>query len=129
MHVLRRLREALVPEGIVLDLQVIRPNPLVESDGRVLCEIDGRSLFVGADAARAALDLLVTERLLVEEAVDDHDVLSHYGSGAELVEDFAGKERTIPAAMVSVLQAVTGACVVRERCRLRRLRRVGRAGT
>jgi len=33
VHVLRRLREALVPEGIVLDLQVIRPHPLVEVDG------------------------------------------------------------------------------------------------
>jgi hypothetical protein len=122
VHVLRRLREALVPDGIVLDLQVIRPNPIVEVDGRAVCEIDGRPLFVWADAARAAVDLLVSERLLVEEAVDDHDVRKHYKSGAELVADFVGKERTLPAEMVPNLRAVTSECIVRERCRLRRLR-------
>lgn len=124
MHVLRRLREKLVPGGIVLDLQVIRPNPLVESEGRVLCEIDGGPLFLAADAARAAVDLLVTERLLLEDAVDDHDVLRHYAGGAELVDDFAGRKRTLPAEMLPVLQGVASECVVRERCRLRLLRRV-----
>jgi hypothetical protein len=123
VYVLRRFREALVPDGIVLDLQVIRPHPLVESDGRILCEIDGSPLFVGADAARDAVDLLVTEGLLVEEKVDDHDVLKHYEIGAELVDDFAGKERKLPPEIIPTLQAVTRACVVRERCRLRRLRR------
>ena len=106
MHVLRRFRAALVPDGIVLDLQVIRPNPRAEVDGRVLCEIDGSPLFAGADAARAAVDLLVAERLLVEEAVDDHDVLKHYRDDAEL-------------------RAFAEPCVTRERCRLRRLRRAG----
>jgi len=124
VHVLRRLREALVPEGIVLDLQVIRPHPLVEVDGRVLCEIDGSPLFVGADAACAAVDLLVGEQLLEEEAVDDHDVLKHYETGAALVDDFASSERTIPAEAVRSLPAIESECVVRERCRLRRLRRV-----
>jgi hypothetical protein len=123
VYVLRRFREAVVPDGIVLDLQVIRPDPLVEVDGRVVCEIDGRPLFVGADAARDAVDLLVAEGLLAEEAVDDHDVLKHYASGAALVEDFAGKERKLPAEAVPVLEAIERACAVRERCRLRRLRR------
>ena len=124
MHVLRRLREALVPEGIVLDLQVIRPHPLVEVDGAVVCEIDGSPLFVGADAARAAVDLLIAERLLEEEAVDDHDVLKHYTSGAALVEDFADSDRKIPAEAIPRLHAIERECVVRERCRVRRLRRL-----
>ena len=124
MHVLRRFREALVPEGIVLDLQVIRPHPLVELDGRVLCEIDGSPLFAGADAARAAVDLLVAERLLHEEAVDDHDVLKHYDDGEALVEDFAAGARKLPPEAVPILRAITRSCVVRERCRLRRLRRL-----
>ena len=34
-------RSELKPDGIVLDLQVIRPNPTVEIDERVFCEIDG----------------------------------------------------------------------------------------
>ena len=123
MHVLRRLREPAIPGGIVLDLQVIRPDPVVEVSGEVVCEIDGSPLFVGADAARDAVDLLVAEGLLVEEAVDDHDVRKHYATGAELVEDFAGKERKLPVAMVPALREIADECVVRERCRLRRLRR------
>ncbi len=124
MHVLRRLREALVPEGIVLDLQVIRPHPRVEVDGRFFWEADGSPLFVGADAAREAVDLLISERLLTEEAVDDHDVLKHYASGPALVEDWEPKERKLPAEAVPLLQSIERECVVRERCRLRRLRRL-----
>ena len=124
MNVLRRHREALVPKGIILDLQVIRPHPLVEARGAALCEIDGSSLFVGADAARAAVDLLVAERLLEEEAVDDHDVRKHYVNGAALVTAFETSERKIPVDAIPRLQAVERECVVRERCRVRRLRRI-----
>jgi len=124
VHVLRRLREALVPEGVVLDLQVIRPHPVVEVDRTVLCEIDGSSLFVGADAARAAVDLLIAERLLEEEATDDHDVRKHYVNGAALVDDFETSDRKIPAEAIPSLQAIGRECVVWERCRVRRLRRV-----
>ena len=129
MHVLRRLLDALAPEGIVLDLQVIRPHPLVEVDDSILCEIDGSSLFVGADAARAAVDLLVAERLLEEEAVDDHNVRKHYANGAALVDDFETSERTIPGEAIPLLQAAESECVVRERCRVRRLRVTGSGQT
>src|SRR5438105_12466206 len=102
VYVLRRFREALVPDGIVLDLQVIRPHPRVEVDGRALAEIDGSPLFVGADAARAAVDLLIAERLLHEEDVDDHDVLKHYETGAALIDDFAPKERKLPSEAIPI---------------------------
>jgi hypothetical protein len=125
VYVLRRFRAALRPGGIVLDLQVVPPQPRVEADGRVVCEIVGSSLLERADAARAGVDLLVAEGLLVEEAVDDHDVFKHFESGAALVEDFAPKERDVPREAVPVLQALDRECVVRERCRLRRLRQSG----
>jgi hypothetical protein len=124
VHVLRRTREALVPGGIVLDLQVIRPHPRVETDGRLLCEADGNPLFEYADAAREAVDLLIAEQLLDEEAVDDHDVVHHYSTGAELVEDWEPKKRKLPLEAVALLRAIEQECGVRERCRLRRLRRV-----
>jgi hypothetical protein len=114
--------DAVKPGGTVLDLQVIRPHPVVESDDRVLCEIDGEALFRKADAATAAVDALVLAGRLVEDAVDDHDVRKHYVSGADLIDDFAGKERRIPDAAVDSLREVSRSCVVRERCRLRRLR-------
>jgi hypothetical protein len=41
VHVLRNMVEAVKPGGLVLDPQVIRPNPTVEVDGQAVCEIDG----------------------------------------------------------------------------------------
>jgi hypothetical protein len=121
VHVLRNMVEAVKPGGLVLDLQVIRPNPTVEVDGRVVCEIDGEPLFRTADAATAAIDALVLDGRLIEQAVDDHDVRKHYANGAELVEDFADKQRQLPDNAVPRLLALAQPCVVRERCRLRRL--------
>ena len=122
MHVLRNMISSAKPDGLVLDLQVIRPDPRVELDGTVLCEIDGQPLFRLADAAAAAVDEAVADRRLVEEAIDDHDVRKHYRTGADLVADFAGKERRLPVDAVPAVRAVPRPCVVRERCRLRRLR-------
>jgi hypothetical protein len=96
VHVLRNMVEAVKIGGLALDLQVIRPNPVVEVDGRVVCEIDGEPLFRTADAATAAVDDLIAGEQLVEQAIDDHDVRKHYANGAELVEDFIGKERRLP---------------------------------
>ena len=123
MDVLRNMVEAVVPGGLVLDLQVIRPNGVVEADGSVLCEVDGAALFRRADAARVAIDSLVGDGRLFDEAAVDHDVLSHYVSGASLVDYFAdGKLRRLPEAELPRLRAFAGPCIVRERCRLRRLR-------
>ena len=122
MHVLRNLVGAVEPGGLVLDLQVIRPHPRVEVDARFVCEIDGSPLFRLADAAAAAVDGFVADGRLFEEAVDDHDVRKHYRTGADLIDDFVGKERKVPRDAVPSVQALAQPCVVRERCRLRRLR-------
>jgi hypothetical protein len=121
VHVLSNMVDAVRPGGAVLDLQVIRPNPRVEVDGRVLCEIDGQPLFRKADAATAAVDALVAAGRLVEQEVDDHDVRKHYANGADLIDDFADQTRRLPDEGVSTVRVVTRPCVVRERCRLRRL--------
>src|SRR2546426_8710032 len=113
--------EAVKPGGLVLDLQVIRPNPTAEVDGRVVCEIDGEPLLRTADAATAALDAFIRAGRLVEQAVDYHDVRTHYENGADLVGDFAGKKRKLPDAALPRLLALEQPCAVRERCRLRRL--------
>ena len=106
----------------MLDLQVVRPHPVVEIDGKVVCEIDGTPLFVTADAAAAGVDALVEAGLLVEEAVDDHDVRKRYSSGAELVDDFEDSRRDLPAEWIPRLTEIERECIVRERCRTRRLR-------
>ncbi len=120
MHVLRNMVEQVKPGGLVFDLQVIRPNPTVEIGGRVVCEIDGGPLFHGA-AATAAIDALTRAGRLVEQAIDDHEVRKHYDNGAQLVDDFADKKRRLPDGAVPGLLALAQSCVVRERCRLRRL--------
>jgi hypothetical protein len=66
---------------------------------------------------------LIEATLLSEEAADDHDVLKHYSSGAELVDDFADSPRDLPPDWIPRLAATDREYVVRERCRTRRLRR------
>jgi len=121
VYVLGNVVEAVKPGGLVLDLQVIRPNPTVEVDGRVVCEIEGEPLFRKADAATSAVDAIIRTGRLIEQAVDDHDVREHYTNGAELVADFADSKRQLPERVVPDLLALSRPCVVRERCRLRRL--------
>ena len=128
MHVLRHMVEAVEPGGLVLDLQVIRPDPVVEAGGRVVCEIDGEPLFRGADAAAAAVDAAVRDGLLDEEATDDHDVRKHYDNGVDLIDDFAHKPRNLPEAALAQLRRLEAPCAVRERCRLRRLLTNARLG-
>ena len=122
MHVLNNMVQAVRPGGTVLDLQVIRPNPRIETGDRFVCEVDGQPLFRRADAATAAVDALLRSGRLVEEAVDEHDVHAHFPTGAELVADFEPKERSLPEAAIPELLAIDQAVVMRERCRLRRLR-------
>jgi hypothetical protein len=122
VHVLRNMVDAVEPGGLVLDLEVIRPNPVVEAAGETVCEIDGEPLFAKADAATDAVDAAVASGRLVEEAVDDHDVRKHYRSGADLIDDFTGKKRQPPEEALPRLRALAEPVTMRERCRLRRLR-------
>jgi hypothetical protein len=124
VNVLRKMLSALARGGIALDLQVIRPGPRAECDGRLVCEIDGELLFRKADAATAAIDARISAAELVEEARDDHDACTHYPNGVHLLEDFAESTQRFPEAAIPVLRALERPCVVRERCRLRRLRLV-----
>ena len=121
MHVLRNMVTAVRSGGTLLDLQVIRPNPRVEVADQLFFEVDGEPLFRRVDAAVGAIDALVHRGRLIEHAVDDHDVRTHYADGAELVDDFHDKERRLPEEAIPRLLTVAQPCVVRERCRLRLL--------
>jgi hypothetical protein len=114
--------EAVRPGGSILDLQVVRPDPQVEHEGRVVATIDGEPLFRWADAATAAIDARIDAGDLREEAVDDHEVCKHYEDGAALVDDVAASKRRFPPETVPRVSAIDAPLVTRERCRLRRLR-------
>lgn len=122
MDALSRMIEAARPGGLILDLQVIRPDPTVELDGRAIAHIDGEPLFAWADAAVAAIDARIDAGDLVEEGVDDHAVRKHYSDGSDLVEDVAGSRRSLPEEAVPRLRELREPLVVRERCRTRLLR-------
>ncbi len=122
MYVLGQMVRAVKPGGEVLDLQVIRPDPVLEADGRVICEIDGEPLFGTADAASAAVDALVRSGALFDEETDDHDVREHYDDGADLVAAHATKRRQLPRDRLATLRSLGRPCAVRDRCRVRRLR-------
>lgn len=122
MDVLHRYVDRLRPGGILLDLQVVPPLPVVEAGGRPVCAIEGQSLLDDAEAAARAVDGLVATGRLREDGRHDHSVLLHYRDGAELVDDFAGRKRSVPAASVAELRQLAEPCVVREWCRTRLLR-------
>ena len=122
MNVLGMMVEAVKPGGVVLDLQVIRPKPRVESGGRVVCEYLADELFRKADAAAAAVDALIARDRFFEEAVDDHDVLQHFDDGADLLAELTDPEQSLPAEAIPILRALRRACEMRDHCRLRRLR-------
>jgi hypothetical protein len=119
---LSQMIKATAPGGLILDLQVIRPDPFVELDGEVVARIDGEPLFGWADAATAAVEARIAAGDLIEEAVDDHDVRKHYSDGADLVEDVGVSKRRFPEEVIPTVAAIMRPLVVRERCRLRRLR-------
>jgi hypothetical protein len=122
VNVLRNMVAAVKPGGLVLDLQVIRPDPVVESGEERICEIWGEPIFATADAATAAVEAAIARGLLAQEAVDDHQVRTHFPTGLDLIDEFAGKKRRIPEEALPRLLATAGLVTVRERCRLRRLR-------
>jgi len=122
VHVLRRFRETLVPGGVLLDLQVIPPDPVVEVDGAVVCSIDGSVLLDAAAAATIVVDEMIAGGLLRDEGGDDHDVLRHYPSGGALVEHVETSVRSVPPGAIPLLNAIERPCVIRDQCRLRRLR-------
>jgi hypothetical protein len=124
VNVLCNMIRAVRPGGTILDLQVIRPNPLVELDDELICEIDGWPLFAKADAAARAIDAATVAGKLTDEVADDHDVRTHYPSGADLIDDFEDKLRELPERALRRLKAITQPLVVRESCRLRRFVRV-----
>jgi hypothetical protein len=123
VDVLSRMLDTLVPGGIVLDLQVIRPDPRIEVDGCVVGGLDGEPLLLWAEAAAAAIDACIEAGELLEEAADDHDVLSHFLDGANLVEHVTSSSmRRLPEDVLPIVLAIERPLVLRERCRLRRLR-------
>src|SRR3954454_3632429 len=115
VHVLRQLLEALVPGGLVVDLQAIQPSGRVEVGGALVGRIDDRIFYARAERAVTGLDVLADEGLLLRGPQIEFDTLVRYDSGAELLAAIAdADERRMPGEL-AVRLADVGPCLVRER--------------
>lgn len=125
VDVLRRLLQALVPGGVVVDLLSVPPPEQVEMDGAVLGELDGSAFFPRALAAAAGLDALVGEGLLEHEHEERFSILVRYPSGADLVEDVRQRTYTrLPASLARRLRSLDHPCQLRDQCLVRSFRKL-----
>ena len=85
MHALRRIHEALVPEGILLDMHPIPPSTRAEVGGRSLGQFDDSEFMDTVAQTEAALEQTVTEGLFVLETELEFDWLERFDSGEELI--------------------------------------------
>ncbi len=124
VDVLRRLLQALVPGGVVVDLTMSPPDEIVESDGEILGHLDGSAFFPRALAAGAGLDALATEGLLRLEGEEPVTVMVRYPTGVDVLEDVAGRTYThMPSALATRLETVSTECLLYSNCLVRSFRK------
>jgi hypothetical protein len=121
VNVLRRLVEALVPGGVVLDLSSVPPAAEIETGGVVLGSLDEDAFFARSLPAMAGLDALAAEGVLQEAGRSSCDILLHFVSGADLLEDIGTRSHTaLSDELAERLRLVEGPVRQREHCVLRR---------
>ena len=126
MRVLGHVRRLCRSGGIVLDLTAVPPEAVVECDGVVLGRLDQASSLERAARSEEAVDSFVAGGLLVEEASVELDVLKHFDSGADLLDDVSERGMTsVPPALATTLERIAMPLVERSYCLLRRLRVTG----
>ena len=124
VDVLRKLLQALVPDGVVVDLTAVPPNARVEVDRAVLGDLDGRAFFPRAEEATAGLDALAREGLLLLEREERFSILVRYPTGRDAVEDVAQRTYTrMPASLARRVEATAGPVAIREHSLVRSFRR------
>ncbi len=123
MSALHRIHSALVPGGLVLDMQPVGPRPPVESSGQRLGSLDMREWRVTIDHVAALVDQTIADGLFVEEAERRYDVLEAFDDGKELVEtvrEWTGTKisQTLAVRVERAMPPLT----IRESVRLRAIR-------
>lgn len=123
VRVLRHAVTMCKPGGVILDLTSVPPAAVVECDGVVLGRLEQEEFLARAAFTETAVDLLVAEGRLAEEASVPHAVLKHLDSGPDLLDDLAGRSVTSAGpALRRVLERVDRPVAERSYCLLRRLR-------
>jgi hypothetical protein len=120
VHALRNIHEALVPDGVLLDMHPIPPSTRAEVGGRSLGEFDDAEFM---DIVRATEAPLVEGDLFALEAELEFDWLERFESAEELLEDVELWEGCrIPETLAAKIREAEPPIDVWERVVLRRYR-------
>jgi hypothetical protein len=84
VHALRRIHQALVPGGVLLDLHPVPPSTRAEVDGESLGEFDDSEFMRIVSDAEGVLD---GSGLFERESEVEFDYLERYDDPAQLLED------------------------------------------
>lgn len=123
MNALRRIHEALVPGGLLLDMQPLGPRPAVEANGRRLGSLDMREWQMMIDEVAALIDGTITDGLFNELEERRYHVLETFDDGKELVEsvsEWAGTK--ISRTLAQRVERAAPPMTIRQPVRLRALR-------
>jgi len=123
VNALHRIHSALVPGGLVLDMQPVGPAPPVESNGQPLGLLDMREWRVTIDHVAALVDETLAKGLFAEEAERRYEILETFDHGKEFVEtvrEWTGTNisQTLAARVERAMPPLT----IQESVRLRALR-------
>ena len=125
VDVLRKLLQALVPGGIVVDLIAVPPPERIEVGDEVLGELDQVRAIPRWLETAAGLDALVEEGLLVAEGEERLSILVRFPTGRDAVDDVSQRTFTrMPGALARRVEAIAGPVAIREHSLVRRFRKV-----
>ena len=84
MHALRRIHQALVPGGVLLDMHPVPPSTRAEVDGKSLGDFDDSEFQRIVSDAEGVLE---RSGLFEWESELEFDYFEHYDDPAQLLED------------------------------------------
>lgn len=123
MRVLRHAERLCRRGGVILDLTSVPPAAAIERDGVLLGRLDQAAFLDRAAKTEEAVDRLIAEGMLTEEASLAFDVLKHFDSGPDLIADVDGRAVSrLPHELREALEHVSTPVVEHAPCLLRRLR-------
>ena len=124
MNALRQIHAAIVPGGLVLDMQPVAPRPPVEANGNRLGSLDMREWRrLTIDPVAELIDGAIADGFFTEEGERTYEVLESFDDGRELVEtvrDWTGTK--ISRTLAGRVERSAPPLMIREGVRLRVLR-------
>jgi hypothetical protein len=123
VNALHRIHSAVVPGGVVLDMQPVARRPPVAADGVRLGSLDMREWRLIVDQVAESVDETIDAGLFAEEKARQYEVLETFDDGKEFVDtvrDWTGTK--ISRSLAARARRATPPLKIHESVRLRVLR-------